>query len=75
MSTSVIVALITGAFSVLVVLIQVSRKENKRDHGYVEQALKQVSKEVQTVGNKVDRHINWHAEGNTHGRTIRPDQE
>ena len=75
MSTSVIVALITGAFSVLVVLIQMSRKENKRDHGHVEQALKQVSKEVQTVGKKVDRHINWHAEGNTNGRTIRPDQE
>jgi hypothetical protein len=75
MSTSVIVALITGAFSVLVVLIQMSRRENRADHGQVAEALKQVSNEVQTVGKKVDRHINWHAEGNTHGRTIRPDKE
>ena len=75
MSTPIIVALITGAFSVLVVLIQQSRKENKRDHGQVELALRQVSKEVHQVGKKVDRHITWHAEGNTHGRTSRPDKE
>ena len=75
MNTAVIVALITGAFSVLVVLIQMSRRENKSDHGQVELALKQVSKEVQQVGKKVDLHITWHAEGNTHGRTSRPDKE
>lgn len=75
MNTAVTVALITGAFSVLVVLIQMSRRENKTDHGLVELALKQVSKEVQQVGKKVDRHITWHAEGNTSGRTLRPDQE
>lgn len=75
MSTAVIVALITGAFSVLVVLIQQSRRENKTDHGLVELALRQVSKEVQQVGKKVDRHITWHAEGNTSGRISRPDQE
>ena len=75
MSTPIIVALITGAFSVLVVLIQQSRTENKRDHGQVELALRQVSKEVHQVGKKVDRHITWHAEGNTHGRTSRPDKE
>lgn len=75
MNTAVTVALITGAFSVLVVLIQMSRRENKSDHGLVELALKQVSKEVQQVGKKVDRHITWHAEGNTSGRTLRPDKE
>lgn len=75
MNTAVTVALITGAFSVLVVLIQMSRRENKNDHGQVELALKQVSKEVQQVGKKVDRHITWHAEGNTSGRTLRPDKE
>lgn len=75
MNTAVTVALITGAFSVLVVLIQMSRRENKNDHGLVELALKQVSKEVQQVGKKVDRHITWHAEGNTSGRTLRPDKE
>jgi hypothetical protein len=75
MNTAVTVALITGAFSVLVVLIQMSRRENKTDHGLVAEALKQVSNEVQTVGKKVDRHINWHAEGNKNDRTIRPDKE
>lgn len=74
MNTAVIVALITGAFSVLVVLIQQSRKENKTDHGVVAESLRQVHLEVHRVGTKVDTHIASHIEGNQYGGAIRPDQ-
>ncbi len=75
MSTPIIVALITGAFSVIVVLIQQSRRENKRDHGVVAESLRQVHKEVHRVGEKVDRHIEWHVEGTENGRTSQRHRE
>lgn len=75
MSTPVIVALITGGFGIIVALIQSSRRENKRDHGVVAESLRGLHKEVHRVGQKVDRHINWHAEGNTDGRISRRDKE
>lgn len=75
MTTPVIVALISGAFGIVIALIQTARRENKRDHGVVADALRAVHKEVHRVGQKVDRHIQWHAEGNDNGRVSRRDQE
>jgi uncharacterized protein (UPF0210 family) len=75
MSTPVIVALITGAFGIVIALIQSARKENRQDHAVVAESLKAVHKEIHRVGQKVDRHINWHAEGNTDGRFGRRDKE
>lgn len=75
MSTPVIVALITGGFGIVVALIQSSRRENKRDHGEVADSLHKLHREVHYVGQKVDRHITWHAEGGNSGRVSRSDQE
>jgi len=75
MSTPIIVALITGAFAVVVALIQSSRRENKRDHGIVADSLRQINTSIHTVGKKIDGHINWHAEGGAHGRSSRTDSE
>ena len=75
MSTPVIVALITGAFGIVIALIQSARKENREDHAVVAESLKAVHKEIHRVGQKVDRHINWHAEGGSNGRVSRRDQE
>lgn len=75
MTTPVIVALITGAFGIVVALIQTARKENKRDHGVVAESLRGLHREVHRVGEKVDRHIEWHAEGGSSGRVSRRDQE
>ena len=75
MSTPVIVALITGAFGIVIALIQSARKENRQDLAVVAESLKAVHKEIHRVGQKVDRHINWHAEGNTDGRVSRRDKE
>lgn len=74
MDTPVVVALITGAFGIVIALIQSARRENKRDHGVVAESLRGLHKEVHRVGQKVDKHINWHIEGTSNDRTRRRDQ-
>jgi hypothetical protein len=73
MSTPIIVALITGGFAVVVALIQSSRKEQHKDHGIIADTLQQVRREVNSVGRKIDRHIEWHAEGKNDDRSERRD--
>jgi len=60
MSTSIIVALITGGFGLLAALVNGFRKENRQDHARVAKAIEAVHTEVYRVGDKVDRHIEWH---------------
>ena len=60
MDTSIIVALVAGIFSVLVTLIQKTRKENKHDHNMVYDSLLELKSDVKEVGNKLDGHIDWH---------------
>ena len=75
MNTPVVVALITGAFGIVVALIQSARRENRDDHAVVANSLKQIHKDIHRVGEKVDRHIEWHAEGGSSGRVSRTDQQ
>lgn len=51
---------ITGIFSVLVALIQKSRKENKEDHNVVYNSITELKNDVKTVESKLDNHITWH---------------
>lgn len=60
MDTSIIVALVAGIFSVLVTLIQKTRKENKSDHNMVYNSLVDLKEDVRNVGEKLDGHIDWH---------------
>jgi hypothetical protein len=60
MDTSIIVALVAGIFSVLVTLIQKTRKENKTDHDMVYNSIIDLKEDVRNVGEKLDSHIDWH---------------
>ena len=60
MDTSIIVALVAGIFSVLVTLIQKTRKENKSDHNMVYGSIQELKADVRNVGDKLDGHIDWH---------------
>ena len=60
MDTSIIVALVAGIFSVLVTLIQKTRKENKSDHDMVYNSIQDLKTDVRNVGEKLDSHIDWH---------------
>jgi len=60
MNTSIVVAVIGGVFSLLVALIQRSRRENKEDHNMVYNSLLDLKEDVRSVGDKIDNHIDWH---------------
>ena len=53
MADSVVVALITGGFTVVVAIIHKLLKENRQDHGVVADSLDRIER-------KVDRHIENH---------------
>ena len=71
---AVLGAVIASVGGIIVAIIDKFRKENRRDHGAVMDALDRVSNTVERVEGKVDSHINWHATGGTSGRTIRRNQ-
>ncbi len=60
MDASILAVVITGVFSVLVALIQKTRKENKQDHNLVYETLQNLHEDVRSVGEKLDDHIDWH---------------
>ena len=67
----IIVACITAAGAITVALMQQFRKENRRDHGIVMDALQRVSHTMDRVEGKVDSHIDWHLKEAANGRVIR----
>lgn len=60
MDMGIAIAIITGVFSVLVALIQKTRKENKVDHNMVYESIQELKEDVRGVGTKLDNHIDWH---------------
>ena len=56
MSEIVSAAIVTGAFSVLVAMIEKMRRENARDHGA--NAVK-----LDRIESKIDNHVTDHAKG------------
>jgi hypothetical protein len=56
----VLAAAVTGAFSLLTVLVQKFRKENARDHDVVMGMLKYMHKSVIRTEGKLDKHIQDH---------------
>jgi hypothetical protein len=70
MSEVVLATIVAGGFSVLVALLERSRRENNRDHNINYQKLTVIADQQETtnrilekVENKVDTHINDHARG------------
>lgn len=57
---SIIVASIATMGSVLVAMIQKFRTENRKDHGAVMEALKDLHNDIEAVDEKIDGHIIWH---------------
>jgi hypothetical protein len=53
MGASITGVIVTGCFSVLVALIHAMRKENRKDHGEVQQSLGRIEQ-------KIDGHMEGH---------------
>lgn len=60
MEASIAGVLIAGVFSVIVALLQKTRKENRQDHNMVYDSLQNLHEDVRSVGDKLDGHIDWH---------------
>ena len=63
---AVVVAVITGVFAILAILVEKGRKENKRDHGNVMDRLDLVSSEIRKDIRQVRYELNDHANGPAH---------
>jgi hypothetical protein len=63
---AVLVAIVTGVFAVLAILVEKGRKENKRDHGNVMDRLDLVSSEIRKDIRQVRYELNDHVNGPTH---------
>ena len=60
-------AIITGAFGLLIVIIEKGRRDNNRDHGFVQEKLDSlkedihhIDEDVAHIEEKLDTHINDH---------------
>ena len=60
-------AIVTGAFGLLMIVIEKGRRENTRDHGFVQEKLdslkediKDIDEDVSHIEEKLDTHINDH---------------
>jgi hypothetical protein len=67
-------ALITAVGGVITTLLVRVRKENTQDHARVVDAIEMLSGNVQSIGTKLDSHIDWHLKGTTNGETIAGDK-
>ena len=63
MSDAVLVAVISGGFAVLVAMIEMSRRQNNRDHGATSAKLDSLLSGHERIESKIDTHINDHARG------------
>ena len=71
---TVIVALISTIGVIIVGLMQLFKKEareaaieNRQDHAIVQQQLRMIFKTVNRVDDKLEKHLDQHAEGTTNG--------
>lgn len=54
-------AFVAAVASVIVALLQRTRKENSADHMLVMDLLRSVGRKIDKVDDKIDRHVEWHA--------------
>ncbi len=60
MNEIVAAAFVAAVASVIVALLQRTRKENSQDHMLVMDLLRSVGRKVDKVDDKIDRHVEWH---------------
>lgn len=61
MSTEITVALIGGAVTLIVTLLEMTRRQNNRDHAENSTKLDHVIDKLDKVETRVTGHIEWHA--------------
>ena len=74
-NSSIVVAVITTIGGIIAALIMSLKKENREDHALVTEQIRSVHKTVIRLGDKLDKHIDWHLEGNNDGKSAKRDRD
>jgi hypothetical protein len=61
MATEIVVALIGGAVTLIVALIELTRRQNNRDHASNASKLDKIADKIDNVDSRLVGHIEWHA--------------
>lgn len=61
MSDQIVVALIGAAVTLLVTLIEMTRRQNNRDHANNADKLDRINDKIDTIGSRIGDHLEWHA--------------
>lgn len=61
MNEVVAAAFVAAVASIIVALLQRTRRENSADHMVVMDLLRSVGRKIDRVDDKIDRHVEWHA--------------
>lgn len=68
-------AVITTVGGIIAALIMSLKKENREDHALVTEQIRSVHKTVIRLGDKLDKHIDWHLEGDKDGKSAKRDRD
>ena len=61
MPTEVVVALIGASVTLIVTLIEVTRRQNNKDHASNADKLDSIADKIDHVDSRLGNHIEWHA--------------
>jgi len=61
MPNEIIVALIGASVTLIVTLVEVTRRQNNKDHASNADKLDAIADKIDTVDSRLGNHIEWHA--------------
>jgi hypothetical protein len=61
MPTEVVVALIGASVTLIVTLLEVTRRQNNKDHASNADKLDRIADKIDIVDSRLGNHIEWHA--------------
>lgn len=61
MPTEIIVALIGASVTLIVSLLEWTRRQNNRDHANNASKLDRIADKIETIDSRLGNHIEWHA--------------
>ena len=61
MATEIIVALIGASVTLIVTLVEVTRRQNNKDHASNADKLDRIADQIETIDSRLGNHIEWHA--------------
>jgi hypothetical protein len=61
MPTEIIVALIGASVTLIVTLVELTRRQNNKDHASNADKLDRIADQIETIDSRLGNHIEWHA--------------